>query len=205
MILVGYVSWRNDIKKFTGFAEVSNGIGRRYAGVLADEVVARGQKLLLRTGPKEEAQKPALVLEETTDGPELKFGLLNSAGVVTPLLRVSPKGDVEATGTIKSFGQIYIQSGIATDGLVLPLPTGVTEEEVGPGKATPHIQLIPRLTGLTPPTANASMVAPFECEVDGDRRVRCLLQWTEFAAPANTQIVPGTCDYTLIVAVPKPA
>ena len=155
LVLLGYVKWDNNIKKFTGFDVVSNGIGRRYAGVLADEVVARGGSLMLRTRTKSESGKPALLLDET-DGGELKFGLLNAAGVVTPVLTVKSNGDIITPGTVQSkssSGTVYVQSGIATDGVVLPLPTGVKAEDVAPGKGTLHIQVSMRVDGLAPPNA----------------------------------------------------
>jgi len=207
MVLLGFVRWDNSIKKFTGFELTSLGVGRRYAGVLADEVAARGGKLLLRTQPQNESGKPAVLLDET-DGGELKFGLLNAAGVVTPVLTVNAKGDVKAAGTIAgafSSGSVYVQSGVATDGVVLPLPPGVTPDQVGPGKATIHIQLTPRLTGLTQPTAFPSIATSLECQVDSDRRLRCLVQWIELLAPNTTTIVPGSCDYSVMVAVPATA
>ncbi len=207
MVLLGFVRWNKDIKKFTGFEVTSEGVGRRYAGVLADEVAARGGKLLLRTQPQNQSGKPALLIDET-DGGELKFGLLNAAGIVTPVLTISAKGDVKAVGTISgafSSGNVYVQSGNATDGVILPLPSGVDPDQVGPGKATVHIQLTPRLAGLTPPTANVSTAFPLECHVDADRRVRCLVQWTELDAPHIVTVLPGSCDYTVMVAVPATA
>jgi hypothetical protein len=204
MVLLGFVRWANNIKKFTGFELTSLGVGRRYAGVLADEVAARGGSLLLRTRPRNESGKPTLLLDET-DGGKLKFGLLNAAGIVTPVLTVNAKGDMKAEGTISgalSSGSIYVQSGVATDGLILPLPPGVASDKVGPGKATVHIQVTPRLAGLTPPTANASVASALECRVDSDRRVRCLVRWIELNAPNTVTDLPGSCDYTVVVAVP---
>lgn len=204
LVLLGFVRWNKVIKKFTGVELTSDGVGRRYAGVLADEVAARGGSLLLRTQPKNESGKPALLLDET-DGGELKFGLLNAAGVVTPVLTVNAKGDVKAEGTISgalSSGSVYVQSGVATDGVILPLPPGVAPDQVGPGKATVHIQVTPRLAGLTAPTGNASVVSALECRVDNDRRLRCLVSWIELAAPNLVTDLPGSCDYTIMVAVP---
>ena len=204
MVLVGFVKWNKDIEKFTDIATTAPGLSLRYAGVLADEVAARGGRLMLRTQPDKVSGMPALVIEESNGG-ELKFGLFNAAGVVTPVLTVSSKGDVKATGTISgavSPGSVFIQSGIATDGVVLPLPTGVPEDQVGPGKAIAHIQVTPRLIGLTPPTATIAVPFSLECSVDADRRVRCLVDWRTFATPATANVVPGICDYIIMVAVP---
>ena len=206
-VLVGFVQWNKDIKKFTAVKGTSAGVGPRYAGVLADEVAARNGMLLLRTRPRNRSGSPAIVLDETEDG-ELKFGALNATGGVTPVLTVTSKGDVVATGTIKgafTSGNVYVQSGVATDGIVIPLPSGVSPDQVGPGKATVHIQVAPRLAGLAPPTANPSGVFPLECRVDNDRRVRCLVRWIEFNAPNTVTDLSGSCDYTVMVAVPATA
>ncbi len=206
-VLVGFVKWDNDNKKFIDIATTAPGVGRRYAGVLADEVAARGGSLMLRTQPKSVSGKPALVIDETKGG-ELRFGLLNAAGVVTPVLTVSSNGDVKAEGTISgavSPGSVLIQSGMATDGVVLPLPTGIAPDQIGPGKATAHIQVTPRLVGLTSPTGIPSSVIPIECSVDADRRVRCLLQWTEITGTNRVLVLSGSCDYTIMVAVPATA
>lgn len=207
MVLLGFVQWNKDIKKFTAVTDSSSGVGPRYAGVLADEVAARNGRLLVRTRPTNKSGSPAVLLDET-EGGELKFGMLNATGAVTPVLTVTSKGDVIAAGTIKgafTSGNVYVQSGVATDGIVIPLPSGVSSDQVGPGKATVHIQVAPRLAGLTPPTANPSGVFPLECRVDNNRRVRCLVRWVEFNAPNTITDLPGSCDYTVMVAVPATA
>jgi len=208
MVLLGYVRWDNNIKKFTGFELTSVGVGRRYAGVLADEVAARGGSLLLRTRPKNESGKPAVLLDET-DGGELKFGALNAAGVVVPVLTVKANGDIITPGSIQSkstSGSVYVQSGIASDGVVLPLPTGVKPEDVGPGKGTLHIQVSLRTNGVPPPnTADDWAAIPLECSVDADRRVSCRVRWVEVGGVGGFFDRPGVCDYVLLVAIPATA
>ena len=204
MILLGFVRWDSNIKKFTGFELTSLGVGRRYAGVLADEVAARGGSLLLRTRPKNASGKPALLLDET-DGGELKFGLLNATGVVTPVLTIKANGDIITPGSIQSksaSGSVYVQSGIASDGVVLPLPTGVKPEDVAPGKGTLHIQVSLRPDGVPPPDVNQWGAFPLECSVDTDRRVRCRVRWLRLAAGLNVEDRPGVCDYVVLVAIP---
>jgi hypothetical protein len=207
MVLLGFVRWDKDLKKFTDIATTAPGVARRYAGVLADEVAARGGSLLLRTQPKSVSGKPALLLDETGDG-ELKFGLLNAAGAVTPLLTVTSKGDLTAVGTISgaaASGNVYIQSGVAMDGVVLPLPRGVAEEQVGPGKAVAHIYVNLRPTGMPPPDLTTTWIAlPQECEVDANRRVRCLVNWFGIAGPlvGTPAVRAGQCDYFIVVSVP---
>jgi hypothetical protein len=210
-VLVGFVKWGKDIEggKFTGRETESAGIGVRYAGVHADEVASRGTRLLLHTGSKRETGKPALALDEA-EGGELKFGFLNDVGQVNPVLfTVSSKGDLTAVGKISgalASGSVYVQSGIATDGVVLPLPPGVAEEQVGPGKAVLHVSVNLRPRGTPPPdTSTTTWVAlPLECEVGDDRRVSCRVAWYGLNGPGIGQVHvgAGACDYFLLVAVP---
>jgi hypothetical protein len=206
-VLVGYVQWNPDISKFSAIGASDQGIGPRYAGVQADEVAARSGTLVLRTRPRSQAGAPAVVVDETSG--ELRFGLQNAAGVVTPVLTVNAKGDLRAEGQIKGGavpGSVQVQSGTVTDGVVLPLPPGVTEEMVKPGKGIVHVQLTPRLGGK--PVANNPsewMSVPFECRVDEQRRVHCLIRWIQLSnVGAGTSLIspsPGLCDYTMIVCV----
>lgn len=207
LVLLGFVKWDKTNRKFAAVAATSSGVGPRYAGVLADVVAARGGKLLLRTRASNQSDKPALVIDEE-EGGSLKFGLLNASGVVTPVLTVSASGDVTAAGKIQGAfnpGSVYVQTGVASDGLVVPLPSGIKAEQVGPGKAALHVQVTPRLAGAQPPNNTDKWGAfPLECSVDADRRVRCLVRWINFSALPVTDIqdLPGTCDYSVTVAVP---
>lgn len=207
LVLLGFVKWDKTNNKFTAVEATSSGIGPRYAGVLADVVAARNGKLLLRTRASNQSDKPALVIDEE-EGGSLKFGLLNSSGAVTPVLTVSASGDVTAAGKIQGAfnpGSVYVQSGVASDGMVVPLPSGIKPDQVGPGKAALHIQVTPRLAGAQAPSNTGVWgVFPLECSVDADRRVRCLVRWINFgvAPPTDIQDLPGTCDYSVTVAVP---
>ena len=138
------------------------------------------------------------------DGP-----LLNAAGIVTPVLTVKSNGDIITPGTVQSkssSGTVYVQSGLATDGVVLPLPTGVKAEDVAPDKGTLHVQVSMRLEGLVPPAAPAGTnwaPVPIECSVDADRRVRCQVRWVRIPAAApNFVDLPGVCNYVLMVGIP---
>lgn len=206
LVLLGFVKWDKTISKFTAVETTSLGVGPRYAGVLADVVAARNGKLLLRTRASNQSDKPALVIDEE-EGGSLKFGLLNASGVVTPVLTVTASGDVTATGKIQGAfdpGSVYVQTGVASDGMIVPLPSGVEADKVGPGKAALHVQVTPRLAGATPPSNTGVWGAfPLECSVDADRRVRCLVRWINFGAapPTDIQDLAGTCDYSVTVAV----
>ena len=205
LVLLGFVKWDKTNRKFTAVEATSAGVGPRYAGVLADVVAARNGKLLLRTRATNQSDKPALVIDEE-EGGSLKFGLLNSSGVVTPVLTVSASGDVTATGKIQGAfnpGSVYVQSGVASDGMIVPLPSGIKPDQVGPGKAALHVQVTPRLADTTPPdNTNTWGIFPLECSVDADRRVRCLVRWIRINAPVSTLDLPGMCDYSVTVAVP---
>jgi hypothetical protein len=205
-VLVGFVQWDRTISKFKDIATKDQGIGLRYAGVRADEVAARGGALVLRTAGRTEAGKSAVIMDDANGG-ELRFGLQNAAGVVTPVFTVNAKGDVKAEGKIQGAvtpNSVQVQSGTAMHGVVLPLPPGVTEEMVAPGKGTVHIHLTPRmdLTPLRPTAAGLWVSIPFQSYVDSDRRLHCELRWLNVnSTPVSIQDLPGLCDYLLVVAV----
>ena len=139
-ILVGYVQWDPSISKFTG-ASIT---GRRYAGVMADTVAARSGTLALQSQPTATPGQPALVIGG--DPPVLTFGLYKGGTDVDPRLTVTAQGDVTATGTIKGAltqGEIQVQSGSITDGLVIPLPQGITQDQVDRGAVILHLHLTP--------------------------------------------------------------
>jgi len=203
-VLIGFVQWNSDIGKFKAIANKDRGIGPRYAGVCADEVAARSGTLVLRSVPRTEAGKTAVVMDDSNGG-EFRFGLQNAAGVVTPVFTVNAKGDVKAEGKIQGAvtpGSVQVQSGTAMNGVIVPLPPGITEEMVAPDKGTVHIQLTPRmdLTPLKPTTAGNWIGIPFECRVDADRRLHCVIRWLDVSS-ATIKNLPGLCDYLLIVAV----
>jgi hypothetical protein len=205
-MLLGFVQWNAAIKHFTAARDTSEGIGRRYAGVQADVVATRGGQLTLRTRSGNEAGKPALILDETDNG-LLQFGMLTALGVVTPVFSVTAKGDVKAEGTISGAvapGSVQLQSGIATDGVVLPLPPGITEEQVASSQVTLHISLAPRFPGAAQPDNNSDWVAvPLECKLeDTSRRVLCRFRWFRLNALLPFHDLPGACNYVVMASVP---
>jgi hypothetical protein len=204
-ILLGYVQWDSTIGKFTAISASDQGVGVRYAGVQADEVVARGGTLTLRSQPRNVAGAPAVLMDPTSGG-SLKFGIQNASGVVVPVFTVNAKGDVTAQGKISGGvtpGSVQVQSGTAMDGVVLPLPTGVTDAMVPAGSSALHVMLSPRLGG-DPPSKPADTWASFtlDCHVDDSRRLSCMVRWYDLTAPANSVDLPGLCDYLVVVAVP---
>ena len=135
---------------------VARGVGPRYAGVRADTVAARSDTLSLRTQPRSQEGKPALVLSGE-DPPSLVFGLYQGSGSVSPLMTVAANGNLTIAGSFSgriSAGSVLATSGTATDGMLLPLPAGVAPEEVADGRVALHVYVTPRIpprpTGRVP-------------------------------------------------------
>lgn len=215
-ILLGFVQCNKNGDKFTNLKYEVDGIGRRYAGVQADEVAARSGSLKLRTRTAAQSGKPALVLNEEMEG-LLQFGPLNSQGQVAPVFTVDAQGNVTAEGKIKgafTTGTVQVESGIATDGMILPLPPGITEKQVADGEAIVHAQVSLRLMENAAPASlsSAAPVAatPLEMWVDDERRVHCRVRWFQIGgsvtlAPGPVTVVaedhPGACGYVVLASV----
>jgi hypothetical protein len=200
-VLLGFVQWSAAIKRFSRVADSYDGIGRDYAGVRADEVVARGGKLSLRSAAKGENGTLVAEIEGAADG-ELRFGAQNSSGKVVPVFTVNAKGDLFAAGKISGAvaSGAQIQTGSAFDGMLLPLPPGISQAQIDAGEVTiqghvtPHYG-IPALATL--PAGNRWLMTPIECRVV-DRRVFCRVRWEATNAMSAPQELPGVCDYTLM-------
>ena len=201
-VLLGFVRWNPDIGQFSEKGTSANGVSVRYAGVLADEVAARNGRIEVRTQVTPKLGTPAAVVDEQ-DGGRLYFGLHDGSGTVTKLLTVSAKGDVTATGTIRGrlseSGGVLMQSGIVTDGVLLPLPDGVTPEQVTSGEVVLHVVLTPHVPPSAAPSGKVLWV-PAECRVDDDRRVHCSVTWFSGFTAAERVVVPASCDYVLLAA-----
>jgi hypothetical protein len=190
-VLLGFVKWNGNISKFSEVNPKPEGTGPAFAGVSADMVQARGGELTLRARPSTESGKPAVVVTEQ-DGGELRFGLQDANGQVKPVFRVTSAGDVIADGKVK--GEVptgvHVESGIATDGVVLPLPKEIKPEQVERDQVVVHAHVTPRFDDLT-----GGFNIPLVCTVE-DRRVHC--RFFDFSAG---EIIPGRCDYTLLAVV----
>jgi hypothetical protein len=189
-ILLGFVQWDDSIQKFKDAQPKPEAVGPRYAGVSADAVVARGGALTLRSRPPAASGKPAVVVDDANGG-SFAFGLQDARGKVTPVFTVNGKGDVWAGGNMKSevASGVQIESGIATDGLLLPLPKGITADQVDAGQVVLHVHASPRYDNL-----GGVGVRPVVCTVEG-RRLHCV-----FRRAGN--LVPGRADYTVLAFVP---
>jgi hypothetical protein len=198
-VLIGFVQWDDSRTKFTAIGTSDAGVSLRYAGVQADAVEARAGALVLRSQPLAQAG-PAIVMDNT-EGGQLKFGLQNASGLFTPVITFTAQGQI--TGGIKP-GSVQVQSGTASDGVVLPLPPGVTEQMVAPDSGALHVQLVPRLGALPPSgfTATAPVSFSLDCSINQSRRVSCVVRWYDLTNPTKTQDAAGICDYLLVVAAP---
>lgn len=199
LVLLGYVTWENG--QFTGVAPDVGGVVPRYAGVRADTVAARSGSLTLRTRPEAAEGEPAVTL----DGPTgLAFGIHKADGSVDSLMVVSPRGDLTVRGTItggQQGGAVTAVSGVATDGMILPLPAGVSEEQVADGQVVLHVSLKPHRYA---PAAQDGiwLTSPTECTVDSQRRVRCRMRSVQVgAAPPEWHDRPAAADFLVLATV----
>jgi hypothetical protein len=195
-VLVGFVQFDRTIGKFTKFLPSSEGVGRRYAGVRAADVIAIGDRLVLRTGELTEAGAPALQLSKAKDDKsQLQFGPQGAGGALTPVMTVDTDGNLTVTGKIVGAlaGGVQVQSGVAVDGMLLPLPPGITQQKIDSGAVAIQSQVTPRFQipiGL----AAAELFFPhfYECLLD-QRRVRCRVRWipTKTGTAAAAVDLPG--------------
>jgi len=204
-VLLGFVRWDNTIGKFSDVANEHEGTARRYAGVRADTVAARGGSLALRTRSAVTKGKPGLALTEAGNG-LLAYGPLTAGGGVEPVFSVNAKGDLTIAGKFTGAvtpGSVQVQSGVVMDGVILPLPPGITQEMLDKGQATAHVHVTTRVPPSAPPDANPGWVAcPLECGIDAARRLRCTVRWIKAGGTlADLVDLPGECDYLLLVSV----
>jgi hypothetical protein len=172
LILLGFVTWRPADGRFTSVVPKAGKVSPRYAGVRADTVSARSGALALRAQPAAAEGAPVVTLDRANG---LAFGLYKGDGTVNDLLVVSPRGDLTVRGTVSGAqrsGEIAVVSGVATDGMLLPLPAGVSEDQVSSGRILLHIWLRTHLTGGSDPAGEVWVTSPFECSVGPQRRVR---------------------------------
>jgi len=190
-VLVGYVQWQPGAHRFKDVAPHGGEVPLRFAGVAADEVVARGGTLVLRSHATPESGTPTVVLDG--EARELRFGPQDTRGSVPdPVFTVTADGDVKAKGRFADArtAGVQVESGVATDGVLLPLPPGISEQDVASGRVVVHAHVTPRLDGV------GGVPDTVICRVDA-RRVHCRVD----AGGGNT--APGRCDYTLLAVVPQ--
>lgn len=165
-------------------------------------------QLTLRSGGPHVLNKPMVQLDETPAGGTLTFGLQDASGQPSQLMRVDEHGNLTIAGIFTGLhsGAVRIASGVATDGVILPLPDGITDDQIATGTVELHIMLTPRPPGLTPYDADLAnyplwIPTPLEARVDADRRVHCRYQWVGFrtstAGVPQHEVLGGSCDYVV--------
>jgi len=213
-ILLGFVEWQDTNPE--GFSKVMDASGsarRRYAGVRGSELAApQGEEVYLRSAPRGTEGTPALVLDQANGG-ELKFGPQGGDGSINPVLTVSAGGDLTVIGRLlgAGVGMVQAESGLATDGMLLPLPAGISQEQVDKGEVVVHGHLSPYFnepSSLPTPQANHRWLPhPIELRLE-NRRVRCRMGWAEThmgnGSINSFPILGGPCEYlTLAYATQK--
>jgi hypothetical protein len=164
-------------------------------------VVARGGLLALRSSAKGTNGTP--VVEVDAKAGELRFGAQNSNGNVVPVLTVNAKGDLNVTGKISGAiaKGVQVQTGSASDGMLLPLPPGITQAQIDAGTVTIQAHVTPHFGVPALPSLAAGrfwLMTPLECRVV-DRRVMCRVRWAPSAGAVPAPVVlPGVCDFTLM-------
>jgi hypothetical protein len=202
-LLLGFVRFHPVLRRYVTLESVVNGIRLIRAGVRAAEVITTGDRLLLRLGEPAAPNQPALALE-TANGGQLRFGRSTADGGVDPVITATLAGAVTVHGTLDPapvIGQVRVQTGVATDGMPLPLPPGVTDQGVRDGKWTLHIQVTPR---FPPPATATSAFVVSRCDVDANRNVHCEF-FTLNAGSTSLTAVPASCNFLILAAVAQPS
>ena len=229
VVLVGFVEWKLEpgspkgrIAKFHP-RDKSSGVGPRYAGVAADEVVGRGGELTLWSdSPRTQDAAVVVVGDHDTGKDENAFaiGLDDGKGNINNILTVDPKGNVRlkgglyAGGAVKGqirSGEVAIESGVASDGVTLPLPAGIDPERVAKGEIIVHATVTPRIDPKADDRLDSSYLpAVVECAMDENRFVRCSIHW--FKLPVKNDAdnstvffetieIAGAVNYTIMASV----
>lgn len=207
-VLVGYVQWDGnsnfgDARSVVPPQGTSPRLSPRYAGARADEVVARSGTLAIRADEGSTREKrPALVLDGEQGG-EMRFGLQDARGEVNTVFSVNAAGDLFVRGVIKNANRdVWVESGTISDGMLVPLPAGVTQDKVDAEQVVLHVVVTPRrVSELRPPgTATGTFFKePFECRVEG-RRVFVRDRWFDVTNLATPAIHPAACDYVVLAS-----
>jgi hypothetical protein len=202
LILLGFVRWAQG--RFVAVDPVARNVRPRYAGVRADTVAARGGGLTLRSKPAAAEGGPVVTL----GGAGLTYGLYKADGSVDGLMVVSPRGDLTVRGTIsggQSGAGVTAASGVISDGMILPLPTGVPPEQVADGRIVLHVSLTPHLTEPPSQWGGVWLAGGVECAVDAQRRVRCRVRWLRVDGTTDVRDRAAAANFMVVAtAAPDP-
>jgi hypothetical protein len=212
-VLVGWVKFNpgTGIQKFTEVATQANGIRVRYVGVVASDVVAGGGELTLHTRPGG-ARYAIQLVEDSAGGCKLKFGKQDGNGAITAVFSVDEQGAMTyGSLTPAPVASTAAESGIAFDGVTLPLPADVTEAQVNQGTVRLHILLTPwahtpmlrTLPFTNPPGLKLALPFVVKCSVDADRKVRCSVRWQDPGDDKNFVVAPSACTYVIVASGKK--
>jgi hypothetical protein len=204
-LLLGFVRFHPGLGRYVDLEQELNGIRPRRAGVRAAEVVTAGERLLLRLGDPPAPGQPSLALEAANGG-QLRFGRSTADGGIDPVIEVTLAGVVTFHGIFKPeriVGMSRVQSGVATDGMPLPLPPGVTPKAMQDGEWEVHVQVTPRFPAVAPPPAPPSAFLVARCDVDANRVVHCEF-WRLESGSSVLTAAPGSCNFLVIAAVVEP-
>jgi hypothetical protein len=202
-VLVGFVQLDTSIGKFVEIAAEADGVRVPGAGARAGLVAGQTGRVEVRAVPATTAGVPAVVLDDD-EGGSLVFGLHNGTGSIAPLMTVDASGNLVVTGTLKGVqtaGAVLVASGVAFDGVVLPLPTGADPDAIASGGLTLSVLLTPRHPAPDSAPSPGQRFVPAECRIDDDRRVHCWGTWFPPGATGTPQDVSSACDYIVLVSV----
>jgi hypothetical protein len=212
-LLLGFVSWdpaAPDNGAFKASRTDANGRARRLGGVNAAVVAGVAGKVLVQ--PEPVARTSQLMLELDNEGSMLRFGRWGPDGKVDPLFSVDGDGNVKTKGRLTARparGTVLVSAGQASDGLLLPLPPGVTEQQVTDGAVSVQVVASSHVDPAFSPDPQKSYAAMIEeCRVDASRRLHCRICWLELdftgAGAPGTSVVsgPGLADYLVVCSVP---
>lgn len=173
-VLVGFVKWDPVEKQFTeAMSDLGSKRARRLAGPLGHAWETPDAKVQVRLGASPYSDKDVLALLAGDDARSQKVlarfdnkGNLRITGDLILERTGQAQTDTTPTPTPTTTEDVKVISGVASDGVRLPLPPGVEEAHVTEEKVALHI--------FTRPVASATPMIVTECGVDAERRVRCL-------------------------------
>ncbi len=168
-VLVGFVKRDPSTGGFWDVAPRStSGVTPRRAGARANVVETTDGKVLLVLGPDKTNQDRLLAVK---------------AAKGNELMTLTSKGDLLIQGVFSSPNKqgLHFVSGVAFDGVKLPLPAGMTETDVASYDL--HVTLTPLY--------DASVHRILDCSIDEDRRLRCFAVYRD--AP-----IPWAARYSLV-------
>jgi hypothetical protein len=202
-VVVGFVQWDRVNGKFKD-AQIAPDADhrRRYTGVYADSLVARGGSLALRTHADIQGGKPAMLLQDDPWG--FQIGKLKPNGKLEPLLTLNDSGDLTVTGKLKgtlAAGSVVAESGFVSDGVTIPLPAGVTQKMVDGGDAQVCVMLSPAIDqGDAPDTIDTWAGFVLDCNVDDQRQAHCRVRWLRISNPTGAgSIVDRAAAFSYLI------